>query len=301
MPKQNNLPENIIYCCDVLEGLRLLDDDSVDIIIADPPYNIGKDYGIGASKDKLPMDKYVSWCNDWIKESMRIIKCTGTIYIYGFTEVLARVAYNHDIKKQRFLIWHYTNKNSPRCFFWQRSHESILCLWKGKKNPIFNRDDVRVPYSKGTRPMHRMHSKTSKYFGSSAEFFIPHEKGAQPRDVLKINTLSGFAGGKERILYCKGCEKIIKSNERLEHDSHGVLIHPTQKPLELTEKLIKAAKPKGEEFTTVILFCGSGSECVATLNQGGNFIAFESNHEFVLLANEYLKEKFGGLQQNLFA
>jgi site-specific DNA-methyltransferase (adenine-specific) len=287
--KKNKLKLNQVYNCDCLDGLSQIKKNSVDIIIGDPPYNVGKDFGEGKASDRKPLDKYISWCDSWLKESLRVIKPTGTIYIYGFTEILARIACLVDIKKQRFLIWHYTNRNTPRSFFWQRSHESILCVWKGKKTPHFNRDDVRVPYAKGTRAMHRVLNSTSKYFSLSKEFFIPHKLGAQPRDVLKINTLSGFAGGKERILYCKGCKKVIHSRERLSHDAHKVLIHPTQKPLELTEKLIKAAKPTKKNFTTVILFAGSGSECVATLNQNGNFIAFETNADFCLLAKKYLE------------
>jgi site-specific DNA-methyltransferase (adenine-specific) len=142
-----------------------------------------------------------------------------------------------------------------------------------------------------TKPMKRKLTPATKRFGSELTFFTPHEKGAMPRDVIKVNTLAGFVGGKERIIFCKTCDKIIKSSERQLHSPHDVLIHPTQKPLELTERLIKAARPHTKDFTTVILFAGSGSECVATLNQNGKFIAFESNPDFCLLATKYLEAK----------
>jgi site-specific DNA-methyltransferase (adenine-specific) len=289
--KQNNLLTNKICCCDVLDGLSSLSDDSADIIIADPPYNHGVDYGNGSSNDRLPMTKYLDWVTSWLYESLRVIKPRGTIYIYGFPEIIARVASQLDLKNHRILAWHYMNKNSPRCFFWQRSHESILVVWKGKQRPIFNVDDVREPYMPSTKPMKRKLTPATKRFGSELTFFTPHEKGAMPRDVVKVNTLAGFVGGKERIIFCKTCNKLIKSSERQTHSPHDVLIHPTQKPLELTERLIKAARPHTKDFTTVILFAGSGSECVATLNQGGNFIAFESNPDFCLLATKYLEAK----------
>ena len=67
--------------------MKELYDNSVDIIICDPPYNIGKDFG--NNSDKQDMDDYFKWCDDWIKECFRILKPNGTLYIYGFSEILA--------------------------------------------------------------------------------------------------------------------------------------------------------------------------------------------------------------------
>ena len=134
--------ENIILEKDVLEGLREINSNSVDIIIADPPYNIGKDFG--NDSDKQEMNEYINWCDVWIKECERILKSSGTLYIYGFSEILAFLRTKVTINV-RWLIWHYTNKNVPSLNFWQRSHESIICTWKDK--PIFNKDLVREPYT----------------------------------------------------------------------------------------------------------------------------------------------------------
>ena len=122
--------------------LKELSNDSTDIIIIDPPYNIGKDFG--NNSDKQNMDDYLKWCDIWIAECIRILKPTGTMYIYGFSETLAfiRVRININV---RWIIWHYTNKVTPSLKFWQRTHESILCCYKN--TPHFNRDDVREPYT----------------------------------------------------------------------------------------------------------------------------------------------------------
>ena len=130
---------------DCLEILPTLADNSAQIIIADPPYNIGKDFG--NKSDCQPMETYLTWCEAWILECLRILKPNGTMMIYGFSEILADIQSKvpSSIKK-RWVIWHYTNKNVPSLNFWQRSHESILILWKDSK--VFNRDDVREPYSK---------------------------------------------------------------------------------------------------------------------------------------------------------
>ena len=122
---------NIIHNESCIDGIKKLSDESVDIIIIDPPYNIGKDFG--NNSDKQNMFDYIEWSKLWIEESIRVLKKTGTMYIYGFSEILAHLSVNIDLPK-RWLIWHYTNKNSPRSSFWQRSHESIICCWKMIKN-----------------------------------------------------------------------------------------------------------------------------------------------------------------------
>ena len=132
----------MIYCIDVVEGLKKLDSNSADCIILDPPYNIGKDYG--NNKTNLQMTEYISWAQEWLSECERVLKPGGTMYIYGFSEILAHLSVNININ-QRWLIWHYTNKTVPSLNFWQRSHESILCCWKEDKT--FFRDQVRVPYT----------------------------------------------------------------------------------------------------------------------------------------------------------
>ena len=132
----------VILNQDCIEGMRELEDESVDIIICDPPYNIGKDFGTNSYKLKL--DKYLKWCNEWIKECIRILKPHGTFYIYGFSEILAFIRVQIPINV-RWIVWHYTNKVVPRLNFWQRTHESILCCYKEK--PVFNKDLVRVKIS----------------------------------------------------------------------------------------------------------------------------------------------------------
>jgi site-specific DNA-methyltransferase (adenine-specific) len=281
---------NKIYLRDCLDGLRELKTNSVDIIIADPPYNVGKIFGqtFGNNNDRLTMEEYQYWAKKWIAESMRVIKHTGTIYIYGYTEILARISMLIDVKKQRFLVWHYMNKGFPLAKFWGRSYESILTCWKGKTTPHFNLDDVRDPWPAGKK----LHSRWCSGYGKLGRpkvLYTPNPIGTQPRDVLKVNVLAGAGGSKERICYCKTCKRMIQSKERISHVTHKVIVHPTQKPLALTEKLIRAARPRKKDFTTVVLFSGSGSECVAVRNQNGKFIGFETNPDYVLLAQKNLE------------
>ena len=108
--EQANIKTQQIIHGDCIENMKKLQSDSADIVICDPPYNIGKDFG--NNTDKQDMDKYLLWCDDWIEECIRILKPTGTLYIYGFSEILAFIRVRIKINV-RWIIWHYTNKVTP--------------------------------------------------------------------------------------------------------------------------------------------------------------------------------------------
>jgi site-specific DNA-methyltransferase (adenine-specific) len=252
---------------DSLQLLPTLEDDSAQIIIADPPYNIGKDFG--NDSDKQPMDDYLIWCEQWIKECLRILKPNGTMFIYGFSEILAlilsRVPYHIH---RRWMVWHYTNKNVPSLHFWQRSHESVLLLWKSEK--VFHRDDIREPYTDGflhgAAGKERKATKGRFSKGDKTTTYTAHEKGALPRDVIKIPALAGGAGMKERVN------------------------HPTQKPLALCDKLIRSCMQPAADGYVLVPFAGSGSECVAAKKNGLPFIGMELNADYVSLIHERLAD-----------
>jgi len=285
---------NKIYHMDVLEGLKELDDNSAQIIIADPPYNVGKDFGNGINGDKRELDEYLKWCDKWIAECIRVLKPNGTMFIYGFSEILAHISTRISLKK-RWLIWHYTNKNMPTIKFWQRSHEAIICCWKG--NPVFNEDDIREPYTEGflngsagkVRPATegRLSGKRPK-----ETIYNANPKGALPRDVIKLPTLAGGVGMSERWFLCKKCNKVYEPNQLKEHKEkfkdHEIIKHPTQKPLALCDKLILSARQK--EGIVLVPFAGSGSECVSAKRLGLDFIGFEINLDYIKIAEKRLKE-----------
>lgn len=253
---------------DTMKILPTLADNSAQIIIADPPYNIGKDFG--NDSDKQPMDEYLEWCNLWIKDCLRVLKPNGTMFIYGFSEILALILSKvpHTIKR-RWIVWHYTNKNVASLNFWQRSHESIIILWK--EDYIFHRDDVREAYTEGflngsagkerTATEGRFQNKSGK-----KTRYIAHPNGALPRDVIKIPALAGGSGMNERVN------------------------HPTQKPLILCDKLLRSCKMSPSDGYVLIPFAGSGSECVAAKKLNLPFIGIELNEEYVKIINERLSE-----------
>tara|TARA_R110000751_G_scaffold187307_1_gene293614 strand:- start:243 stop:1139 length:897 start_codon:yes stop_codon:yes gene_type:complete len=295
----------MILNVDVIDGLKELPSDSVDIVLIDPPYNIGKDFG--NSKYNMEMSEYISWCKQWMNESVRILKDSGTLYIYGFSEILAHLSVEMEIP-HRWLIWHYTNKTVPSSQFWQRSHESIIVGWKSNKSRVFNRDDVREPYTEafkkgytpepGAEPRKRTATKGRFQYKKKRDeeakdtFYKVNEKGALPRDVLKVSALAGGAGTKERYFYCEECKKAYspadKKSHKKKHPTHEITKHPTQKPFDLTERLLRAAKPS-EGGVLVVPFAGSGSELAVAKKLGMIGMGFEINETYIKIANKMLE------------
>ena len=284
--KAKSLPINKIILGDAIAELKKLPDESCDVIVIDPPYNIGKNFGNNG--DKRELSEYVAWCKEWINECIRVMKPTGTMFIYGFSEILAHLSVEIPTKK-RWLIWHYTNKNVASLNFWQRSHEAIICAWKDK--PTFNRDAVREPYTEGflNGAAGKVRQGTVGRFskGGLETVYNAHSDGALPRDVIKIAALAGGAGMVERWFLCKTCDDVFEPRQLQKHDKHEIIKHPTQKPLELSRKLVLSAMPK-KDGVILVPFVGTGSECVATKELGQSYIGFEINPDYIRIAEKFL-------------
>ena len=278
---------------DVVEGLKNIDSESVDCLIIDPPYNIGKDFG--NNKRKQEIAEYVDWSMLWYYEAKRTLKPSGTMFIYGFSEVLAHLSVNMDMD-HRWLAWHYTNKTIPSLNFWQRSHETILCAWKDKDQRIFNRDDVREPYTKGFingyKGKNRTRPNSGGRFGSKdTTTYKVNEKGALPRDVLKFSALAGGAGRRERFGYSPSLGRLLTSKQIKQMGVSDAISHPTQKPIALTERLLSSCLPK-ENQRVVIPFSGTGSECYVCEQRGYDWTSFELNDDYVKMGNLLIKNGF---------
>jgi site-specific DNA-methyltransferase (adenine-specific) len=238
-----------LFLGEAVTWLKSMEADSVDLIFADPPYNIKKaewdDFG--------SMQAYVSWSREWIAEAARVLKPTGTLYVCGFSEILAdvKVAVADCFNGCRWLVWHYRNKANLGKD-WGRSHESILHFRKSKHFTA-NMDDVRIPYGAHTLkyPEHPQAESSQYGKGQSSkdrEDWTPHPGGAKPKDVIEIPTTCNGMGEKTP--------------------------HPTQKPEELLRKLVLASSNAGD----VVLdpFSGSGTTAVVAEQLGRGWLACEN-------------------------
>ncbi|MCK4340424.1 MAG: site-specific DNA-methyltransferase [Phycisphaerae bacterium] len=130
---------------DAVEQLQKIDALSVDLVIADPPYNLGKDYG--NNHDIKGFEEYLSFSRDWLREARRVLTLAGTLYVFmGFRFI----SYLYDILDRElqmffnsWIVWHYTQGMGRTRGFSPR-HDDILMFTKSK-TAKFNLDAVRVP------------------------------------------------------------------------------------------------------------------------------------------------------------
>ena len=251
--------DGVLFCGDSLELLKRIKNASVDLIFADPPYSLKK-----AEWDTFKSQAdYIRFSMKWIKEASRVLKDTGSLYVCGFSEILADI--HHPAMRYfyncRWLIWHYKNKANLGSD-WGRSHESILCLRKSQKY-VMNIDSIRIPYNAHTLkyPAHPQ-AETSQYGnGKKRGEWMPNPLGAKPKDVIEIPTTCNGMGEKTP--------------------------HPTQKPEELLRKVILASSSKGD----VILdpFVGSGTTAVCAKQLGRRWIGIDQEETYLQWAVDRLK------------
>jgi site-specific DNA-methyltransferase (adenine-specific) len=254
-------PNGFLYQGNSLEWLASLKSKSVDLVFADPPYNIKK-----AEWDNFEsQEKYIEWSMIWIKESARVLKETGSLYICGFSEILADL--KHPASKYfdscRWLIWHYKNKANLGND-WGRSHESIIHL--RKKGHKINIDDVRIPYSSHTLKYPSHPQAESSAYGKGAknktrDNWTPNPKGAKPKDVFDIPTT------------CNGMGQSTP--------------HPTQKPEEVVRKFVLASSHEGA--MVIDPFSGSGTTAVVAEQLNRYWMACDLDPQYNQWAIERLK------------
>jgi site-specific DNA-methyltransferase (adenine-specific) len=160
--------ENIqIICGEAIDLFKQQPTSSVDLIIADPPYNLGKDYG--NNSDSKEFDEYINFTKCWLTEAVRVLKPSGTIYVFMGVRF---ISYLYTIMERElnlifsnWIVWHYTQGLGKTKGFSPR-HDDILMFNKSKK-ATFNLDNVRVP---------------QKYYRE-----INNMRGANPGDVWQFS------------------------------------------------------------------------------------------------------------------
>jgi len=245
-------PHGKLYQGDSIDWLKSLESESVALIFADPPYNIKK-----ADWDNFEsQEQYIEWSLQWITEASRILKTTGSLYICGFSEILADLKHpaSRHFKGCRWLIWHYKNKANLGSD-WGRSHESMIHFRKSDKTKL-NVDDVRITYGAHTLkyPSHPQ-AETSAYGKGTTkkrDNWTPNPKGAKPKDVIEIPTT------------CNGMGETTA--------------HPTQKPEDLLRKFVLASSHEGE--LVIDPFSGSGTTVVVAEQLNRRWMGCDLNIEY---------------------
>ena len=247
---------NVIRQEDALSLLMSLPDDSADLIIADPPYSIDKDREFGAGAFFNSRDEWLGWCRRWLAEAKRVLSPSGNIFVYAIHDhacFLQCYLYELGMIYRRQIIWHYQNGWSKYRSGPACHYEPILWFSKSKHSTFHT---IREPYKSSDRLKHRIIK--------NGKVWTPHPEGRQAGDVWQLPTLAGRRFAKERTS------------------------HPTQKPLTLGRRLVEHFSNPGD--LVVVPFAGSGSECLAAIHLGRNFIASEINNSYAELARARIAE-----------
>jgi DNA modification methylase len=142
----SGFPVDLLHNSDCVQGMQSLPPGSVDLIFADPPFNIGYEYDV--YDDQRDSDAYLDWTRDWAKELVRILKPDGTFWLAIGDEYAAelKVIFHRELglTLRSWVIWYYTfGVNCQKKF--SRSHAHLLYFVKDPKRFTFNDDAIRVP------------------------------------------------------------------------------------------------------------------------------------------------------------
>lgn len=231
--------------------------ESVDLIFADPPYNLsgnglkwegnttgGDWYMVDEEWDKMTDKEYLSFTKKWISLSKKVLKPNGSIYIacsyHNIGEVIISLK-KCNLKVNNIITWHKTNAmpNMTRRVF---THSTEFIVWAVKgKGWIFNYNQL-----KKINPLKQKDGKDK-----------------QMRDMWELPLVQG----KERL---KG-----KDNRSL---------HPTQKPEEMLKRIILASSNEGD--TVLDPFLGSGTTAYVAQKYNRNWIGIEKVSKYIAAANE---------------
>lgn len=252
-----------IFHGDALTALATgIPDASVDLIFADPPYNIGKDFN--GLKDKWQSDgEYLDWCYQWIDLCVKKLKPDGSFYVMTSTQFMPY--FDIYIRKQLAvlsrIVWHYDSSGVQAKNYFGSLYEPVLYCVKDPARYTFNADDIRVEAKTGAQRK-----------------LIDYRKN--PPQVYNATKVPGNVWEFPRVRY------------RMEEYEN----HPTQKPVALLERIIKASSKPGD--TVLDLFAGSFTTGFVAKRLGRKFIGIELQEAYVKiglrrmgLATEYRGER----------
>lgn len=226
---------------DCLDFVREIKDESVDLVLTDPPYFIGYDGGKGWDSQWENEQQYLTWCQEWSQECARILKPNRMMIVFGTlkTDTFLRYKLNvlnqlPNMYPQNEIIWSYNWGGRSKANF-ARKHEYAWCYSKNKEF-MFNPDNIRIERKQ------KINIRTG----------LPFEGGTIPTCVWEKNN---HTTSKE---YCGW--------------------HPTQKPIEILSRMIQAYTNEGDVVAD--LFSGSGSTMIACQNTKREFTGSEIDLEY---------------------
>jgi len=241
--------KNTVTNKDCLKYLKTIPDNSIDLVLTDPPYFIGFDGGKGWDKQWKTDREYIQWCIKWTKECIRVLKDERMLVVWGTLKteafLLYKIALNNieGIYPQNEIIWSYNWGGRSKDNF-ARKHEYAWCYSTGEKF-LFNGDDVRVD------------RKVTKNLRSGKNY----TKGTIPTCVWEKNNHT------TSVDYCGW--------------------HPTTKNLDILQRIIRAYT--NENDTVLDIFMGSGSTAIASKLTNRDYVGCELDIDYLTQARKRIK------------
>jgi len=245
---------NKIYNEDCLEGIDKIDNSSIDLIVTDPPYCLGKDYG--NDSDRKDPEEYLRWTYQWIDAVVPKLKEDGSFYLFLSWQYSPEI-FSYLKKKMKMIneiIW---DRRVPSMGGSTRKFTSVhdnIGFFANSKKYYFNIDDVRIPYDEATKK-----ARTRSIFVGAKWLEI----GYNPKDVW--------------------------SNSRLHRQDPERQNHPTQKPLAIIERMIRASCP--ENGIVFDPFMGSGTTAISCIRNRRKYTGFEVNKKYYRMIQNRIKGK----------
>ena len=254
-----NNKHKIIYA-DALEALKTLPDNSVDLIFADPPYNIGKNFN-GKIEKWDTEESYLEWCYEWLDLCIQKLKPNGSFYVMTATQFMPYFDI-HLRKKLTILsrlVWSYDSSGVQAKKYYGSMYEPILFCVKDKNNYTFNTNDILVEAKTGAKRK-----------------LIDYRKAVPT--VYNSEKVPGNVWEFSRVRY------------RMDEYEN----HPTQKPISLLERIIKASSNEGD--LVLDPFSGTFTTCYVAKELNRNSIGIELQDEYVKIGLRRLQlaEEFKG-------
>ncbi len=247
---------NRIVTQDCVAGMRALPAGSVDLVFADPPFNIGYEYD--AYDDRRTDAEYLGWCKKWMTQVRRILKPRGTFWLAIGDEFAAELKVcatgNLGFSCRSWVIWYYTfGVNCKRKF--TRSHTHLFHFVKDPGCFTFNADAIRVPSA-----------RQMVYKDKRAD-----SKGRLPDDtwILRPQWIPEECTTDDSLLVHSRLCGTFKEREGW---------HNCQMPEPVLERIIRVSSNPGE--TVLDPFMGSGTTAVVAKRWGRNYFGFEISADY---------------------
>jgi site-specific DNA-methyltransferase (adenine-specific) len=259
------MTRNHLHHGDCIAGMAQLPEGSVDLVFADPPFNIGYDYDV--YEDRKHADEYLAWTKSWGEQVKRVLKADGTFWLAIGDDFAAelKVLFTREIgfSCRSWVIWYYTfGVNCTKKF--SRSHTHLFHFVKDAKQFTFNADKIMVPSA-----------RQLVYQDVRA-----NPKGRLPDDtwVLRPQDLpEGFQADEDTWYFPRVCGTF---KERAG-------FHGCQMPERVLGRIIEVSSNPGE--LVLDPFAGSGSTLIVAKKLGRAYLGFEFSENYATRIRERLE------------